>query len=228
MNRIDSIIAASGTEHDLILALLVTFCVSIILTSINSFFLRNRFFKTNRCWLDLIFAIIAPFLPAIYDIQLSQMRLKLEQQKRALKDNCLQRQSREIETLSNSVQQTKEIEVGLEAVMQILLQVGLACFVPYVFRAPSGQTYSYFFGVALLVLKGSRELFVASIIIFFGPFFLRPSDKRPPPRIWEHEQEVGFDGSQCALSPCSCLCHHLDHFHPCHQELGCVHQQPRY
>merc|ERR1719285_437622 len=40
------------------------------------------------------------------------------------------------------------------------------------FKAPSGLTYSYFFGVALLVLKGSRELFVASIIIsFFGPCF---------------------------------------------------------
>merc|ERR1719494_728387 len=120
------------------------------------------------------------------------MSLKFEKQKRGLKGNCLQRQSRELETLSTSVQQTKEVEVGLEAVMQILLLVGLACFVPYVFKAPSGQTYFYFFGVALLVLKGSRELFVASIIIsFFGPcFFLRSSDKRPPPRICEHEQEV--------------------------------------
>ena len=90
--------------------------------------------------------------------------------KQKQKGNCLQRQSREIETLSNSVQQTKEIEVGLEAVMQILLLVGLACFVPYVFKAPSGLTYSYFFGVALLVLKGNKELFVASVLVsFFGP-----------------------------------------------------------
>merc|ERR1719494_1240792 len=98
------------------------------------------------------------------------MSLKFEKQKRGLKGNCLQRQSKEIETLFNSVQQTKEVEVGLEAVMQILLLVGLACFVPYVFRAPSGQTYSYFFGVALLVLKGNTELFVASVLVsFFGP-----------------------------------------------------------
>jgi len=171
VNRIDSTLAASGTEHDLILALLIVFCVSFILTSINSFFLRKKFFKTNR-WLDLGFAAFAPLLPAVYHIRLSQMRLRLYKQKCGLKSNCLQRQSREIETLSNSVQQTKEIEVGLEAVMQILLLVGLACFVPYVLKAPSGQTYSYFFGVAMLVLKGSRELFVASIIIsFFGPCF---------------------------------------------------------
>merc|ERR1719494_613056 len=98
------------------------------------------------------------------------MSLKFEKQKRGLKGNSLRRQSREIETLSNSVQQTKEIEVGLEAVLQILLLVGLACFVPYVFKAPSGQTYSYFFGVALLVLKGNRELFVAFVLVsFFGP-----------------------------------------------------------
>ena len=33
------------------------------------------------------------------------------------------------------------------------------------FEAPSGQTYSYFFGVALLVLKGNADLFVASSVI---------------------------------------------------------------
>merc|ERR1719318_2241687 len=102
VNRIDSNIAASGTEHDLILALLIIFCVSIILTSINSFFLRNRFFKTNR-WLDLIFAPFAPLLPALYHIQLSQMRVKLDKQKRVLKRTCLRRKTKEIETLSNSV-----------------------------------------------------------------------------------------------------------------------------
>ena len=94
MNRIDNNLAASGTEHDLILALLIVFCVSIILTSINSFFLRKRFFKTNYL-LDLVFGVFAPLLQALYHIQLSQMQLKLEKQKRALKDNCLQRQSRE-------------------------------------------------------------------------------------------------------------------------------------
>ena len=66
----------------------------------------------------------------------------------------------------------KEIEVGLEAVMQILLFLGFACFYSYVFKAPSGQTYSYFFGVALLVLKGNIVLVFASIFLsFLGPCY---------------------------------------------------------
>merc|ERR1711962_597026 len=101
-------LAASGTEHDLLTALLITFCVSIFLTSINSFFLRKRFFKTNHC-LDLVFAVIAPFLPAVYHIQLSQMRNKHDKDKRGLDREAIQKTTKDIETLSNSVQQTKRI-----------------------------------------------------------------------------------------------------------------------
>ena len=162
-------LAASGTEQDLLTALLVTFCVSIILTSINSFFMRKRFFKTNF-GLNFVFGFISPLLPAVYHIRLSQMRLELNKPKTKLSKEDFRRKAEQIETLSNSVQQTKEIEVGLEAVMQILLLLGLACFYPYVFKAPSGQTYSYFFGVALLVLKGNKVLFFASLFFsFLGP-----------------------------------------------------------
>ena len=162
-------LAASGTEQDLLLALLVTFSVSIILTSINSYFLRKRFFETNF-WLSFVFIFVSPLLPAVYHIRLSQMRLELNKQKTKLSKDDFRRKTDQIETLSNSVQQTKEIEVGLEAVMQILLLLGLACFYPYVFKAPSGQTYSYFFGVALLVLKGNKVLFLSSLFVsFLGP-----------------------------------------------------------
>merc|ERR1719264_2081629 len=162
-------LAASGTEQDLLLALFVTFCVSIILTSINSYFLRTRFFKTNF-GLNFVFGFVSPLLPAVYHIRLSQMRLELNKPKTKLSKEDFRRKTDQIETLSNSVQQTKEIEVGLEAVMQILLLLGLACFFPYVFKAPSGQTYSYFFGVALLVLKGNTVLFLSSILVsFLGP-----------------------------------------------------------
>merc|ERR1719264_103068 len=162
-------LAASGTEQDLLLALLVIFCVSIILTSINSYFLRTRFFKTNF-GLNFVFCFVSPLLPAVYHIRLSQMRLELNKPKTKLSKEDFRRKVEQIETLSNSVQQTKEIEVGLEAVMQILLLLGLACFFPYVFKAPSGQTYSYFFGVALLVLKGNKVLFLSSILVsFLGP-----------------------------------------------------------
>merc|ERR1712012_188736 len=38
------------------------------------------------------------------------------------------------------------------------------------FKAPSGQTYPYFFGVALLVLKGNLALYLGSLFIsFLGP-----------------------------------------------------------
>ena len=50
-------LAASGTEKDILTALLVAFCVSITLTSINSFFLRGRFFKTTF-WLNLFFVFL--------------------------------------------------------------------------------------------------------------------------------------------------------------------------
>ena len=52
-------LAASGVERDLVTALLVTFCFSFILTSLNSYHMRKRFFKTNRC-LDLLFLLCLP------------------------------------------------------------------------------------------------------------------------------------------------------------------------
>merc|ERR1719209_1739746 len=76
-------LAASGTEQDLLTALLVTFCVSIILTSINSYFLRKRFFKTNA-WLNFVFGFVSPLLPAVFYIRLSQMTLELNKQKSKL------------------------------------------------------------------------------------------------------------------------------------------------
>ena len=149
--------AATGIENDIVTALLITFCVSITLTSIDSFSLRKSFFKTNL-WLNLIFAVLSPVLPAIYHFRLSQMSFKLDKHKpQPVTDKAaLIRKAREIENLSNSLQLCKEIEVGFEAIMLL----GLLCFYPYVgisytFKAPSGQTYSYFLGVAHIVLKGN-------------------------------------------------------------------------
>ena len=54
--------------------------------------------------------------------------------------------------------------------MQIFLLLGLACFKYYMFKAPSGQTYSYFFSVARLVLKGNLILCSVSLSLsFLGP-----------------------------------------------------------
>ena len=160
--------SASGSEQDILTALFIIFCISLILTSINSFYLRKRLFKTSF-WLNLIFCIVSPLLPAIYHIQLSQISLKLDRQKIKLSNHDLIRRNKKIDTISNSIQQTKEIEVGLE-LMQILLLLGLVCFSMYVFNAPSGRSYSYSFGIALLVMKGNKVLFLANLLFsFLGP-----------------------------------------------------------
>ena len=162
-------LAASGTEKDILTALLVTFCVSIILSSIDSFFLRTRFFKTNF-WLDLIFGVLSPVLPAIFNFRLGQMTSEVDKERSKLSKDALMKKIRSIENLSNSVQSTKEVEVGFEAIMQIFLLLALASFNYYMFKAPSGQTYSYFFGVAHLVLRGNLILYFGSLFIsFFSP-----------------------------------------------------------
>ena len=51
--------------------------------------------------------------------------------------------------------------------LQIVLLSGLATFKWFVYIAPSGQSYSYFWGVALLVLNGNTALFVASLLACF-------------------------------------------------------------
>ena len=138
-----SCLSASGTEKDIVTALLITFCVSITSTSIYSFSLRKRFFKTNF-WLDLIFVILSPVLPAIYHFRLNQMRFELDKQKLDLQVNrdVLIKKANKIEKLLNSAQLIKEIEVGFEAILQIYLLLGLASFYFYMSKAPSGQTYS--------------------------------------------------------------------------------------
>ena len=164
-------LAASGTERDILTALLITFCASITLTSINSFLLKKKFFKTN-VWLDLFFGLFSPVLTAIYHFRLTQMSFRLSRDKSELKVNrdILIRRTKTIENLLNHVQLTKEIQVGFEAIMQIFLLLGLVSFNFYMFKGPSGQTYSYFYGVTHLVLKGNFILFFASLFIsFLGP-----------------------------------------------------------
>ena len=161
--------AASGTEKSILTALLITFCISITFTSIDSYFLRKRFFKT-KLWLDIIFSVLSPFLPGIYHFQLSKIRFEFDKKKSNLSKDVLIKKASWIENLSNSLQLTKEIEVGFEAIMQIFLLLGLASFNYYMFKAPSGQTYSYFFGVAHLVLRGNLILYFGFLLVsFLGP-----------------------------------------------------------
>ena len=160
-------LAASGVERDLITALLITFCLSLSITSLNAYHKRKRFFKTNR-FLDVIFLFLSPLLPAVY--QINQARMELEIKTSSLRNDERQERKETAEKNFHSIQQTKSMEVGLEAVLQIVLLSGLATFYWFVIIPPSGQSYAYFWGVALLVLKGNAPLFVASLFVsFVGP-----------------------------------------------------------
>ena len=103
-------LAASEVERDLVTALLATFCFSLILTSLNSYHMRKRFFKTNRC-LDLLFFFVSPLLPAVYHI--SQARTELETKKSTLTNKEYQQRKETAEKNFHSNQQTKLMEVRL-------------------------------------------------------------------------------------------------------------------
>ena len=165
----DTCLVATAAEENLLTAMLASFTVSIVSTSLHAFHNRHHFFHTNPLF-DTILFIASPLLPAVYHFEIASISQTLEKEKKGLTNLEYQSRKEHIARLKDSVQQSKSIEVGLEAITQILILCGLATFFYFVFKAPSGQTYSYFFGVALLVLKGNSDLFVASVIIsLFGP-----------------------------------------------------------
>merc|ERR1712012_151614 len=129
--------------------------------------MRKRFFKTNHC-LDLLFFLVSPLLPAVYHI--SQAKMELETKKSALTNSEYQQRKETEEKNFHSIQQSKLMEVSLEAVLQIVLLSGLASFYWFVYTGPSSQNYAYFWGIALLVLKGNMALFVVNLFLsFVGP-----------------------------------------------------------
>ena len=167
-------LAATPAEENLLTAMLVVFIISFVLTSLHAWYQRHHFFKTNRLFSFVLF-VASPLLPAVYHLEIASISQTLEKEKKSISIQEYQAKKKDIEKLTDIVQQSKSIEVGLEAISQILILCGLATFYDFVFKAPSGQTYSYFYGVALLVLKGNAELFIVSILIsFVGPaaFFL--------------------------------------------------------
>ena len=166
-----SCLAASQAEKNLLDALLVTLSVSILTTSIHAFHQRNHFFKRNY-FFDFVLFISSPLLPAIYHWQIVSISKTLESEKKSMTIAEYEKRKHHLAKLTDIIQQSKAIEIGIEAITQILILCGLATFYPFVFKAPSGQSYSYFFGVALLVLKGNAPLFCASIVrSVLGPCF---------------------------------------------------------
>merc|ERR1719234_886240 len=185
----DSCLAASQAEKNLLDALFITLSVSIITTSLHAFHQRNHFFKTN-CMFDFLLFISSPLLPAIYHLQIVSKSRNLDAEKKSMANTEYQNRKQHIAKLTDALQQSKAIEVGLEAITQILVLCGLATFAPFAFKAPSGQSYSYFFGVALLVLKGNAPLFCASILIsFICPCFFYVNNEN-------HKKKESLSGSR--------------------------------
>ena len=167
-------LAATPAEENLLTAMLVVFIISLVLTSLHTWYQRHHFFKTSPLFSFVLF-VASPLLPAVYHLKIATNSQTLEKKKKSISIKEDQDKKKKNEKLRDIVQQSKSIEVGLEAISQILILCGLATFYDFVFKAPSGQTYSYFYGLALLVLKGNAPLFIASILIsFVGPtvFFL--------------------------------------------------------
>ena len=165
----------SEAEKILLDTLLLALTVSIVSSSLHAFHQRHHFFATNRVFDSLLF-ILSPFLTAIYHIQVGSISQTLKRERKSITNLEYQSRKQHLAKLRDILQQSKSIEVGVEAVTQILVLCGLATFKSLTFKGPSGQTYSYFHGVALLVLKGNAALFGASILIsFLGPcfFFMR-------------------------------------------------------
>ena len=180
LSDLGSCLAASQAEKNLLDALLATLSLSMVSTSLHAYHQRYHFFVTNRLF-DIILFLSSPFLPAVYHMQVAKISQSLEQEKKNITNLEYRSRKQKIAKLRDIIHQSKSIEVGLEAITQILLLSCLATFFFFVFKGPSGQTYSYFYGVAELVLKGNAQLFLASIFIsFMGPciFYLNSENQK--------------------------------------------------
>jgi len=164
-----SCLAASDTEVDILNTFLIAISLSIIATSLFAFSKRKEFFKSSPL-LDAFLFISSPLLPAIYHIHVALCHHKLQKKKKKISNFEYQEEMLKIQHLRDFILKAKSIEIGLEAIVQILLLFGFGTFVAFSFVAPSGQSYSYFYSVAKLVLKGNRELVAFSILVsFVGP-----------------------------------------------------------
>ena len=162
-------LAASTTEEDLLAALLTAICLSIIITSLFAFANRKMFVKTSPL-LDVFLFIFSPLLPAVFHIHVGLRNEKLEKKRKQMSNLEYQEEMLEIERLTDVILKAKSIEIGLEALMQILLFFGFGTFAAFSLEAPSGQSYSYFYSVATIVLRGNKGLVAFSLVVsFLGP-----------------------------------------------------------
>ena len=173
-------LTVSEVEKNILNTLLVTLIVSVVCSCLHLFHRRHHFFVTNY-FFNFVLFILSPFLPAIYHMHVGSMSQTLKKERKSIPNTVYQKREQHIAKLRDILQQSKSIEVGVEAVNQIIVLCGLASFFPLVFKGPSGQTYSYFYGVATLVLKGNAPLFCSSILIsLLGPcfFFLKDENHK--------------------------------------------------
>ena len=68
----DTCLAATETEENLLTAMLASFTVSIVSTSLHAFNQRHLFFKRNSCFGAVLF-VASPLLPAVYHFEISSL-----------------------------------------------------------------------------------------------------------------------------------------------------------
>jgi hypothetical protein len=96
--------------------MLASFTVSIVSTSLHAFHKRHNFFKTNsNTFFDTVLFIASPLLPAVYHFEIASISQTLEKEKKGLTNLEYQSRKEHIARLKDIVQQSKSIEVGLEA-----------------------------------------------------------------------------------------------------------------
>jgi hypothetical protein len=169
-------LVSSEAELAFLTTLKVSLLVSILTTSLFCFLQRELFFPTRHCSAPVRFCsglfllVCSPLLPILFHFQIMLLEGNLARRKKTIA--TYQEERVKIDTLITSSMQGKAIEVSSETIPQIILILLFISFYQYSMISPAGLRYSYFWGIAKIVLKDHYVLFVGSFIIsLFGPCF---------------------------------------------------------
>ena len=175
---IDECLAASPAELSFLTSLLSMLIISLAVNGLFCFSQRRRFFPVHnkgnvaKACFDFVFVVCLPLLPIFFHLKLIILKRKLKAQKKFIPIVKYSEQYEKYSSLSETVLQSKAIEICLEAISQTVLLLGFVSFYSYSMKTQSGQRYSYFYGLAKVVLPGNKLLFISSLLFsLFSPCF---------------------------------------------------------
>lgn len=155
----------SDAEKDLLNALLISLIFTVLATSTFCFVKRRLFFPKGHIGHDLLLISCFPLLPLIFHFKLISLKNHLDSIKKDISSSRFLTEKKRLDQLYSVIFQARVIEVTLETVVQIVVIISLASFFFFSHLAPSGQRYSYFFGVAKIVIPGKKLFFTFSLLI---------------------------------------------------------------